>query len=139
GERVLIEDFSTILRAGERVGIIGPNGAGKTTLVRIILGEEPADSGGVELGHNTRIAYFDQQRSQLDPELSVYEAVGGKDWVEVEGRRLHLRSYLEDFLFPTERQAQKVASLSGGERNRLMLAKLFLQPSNLLILDEPTN
>jgi ATP-binding cassette subfamily F protein uup len=139
GERVLIKDFSTIMRAGERIGVIGPNGAGKTTLVRIILGEEPADGGDVELGLNTRIAYFDQLRTQLNTEIAVYEAAGGTDWVEIGGRRTHLRSYLEDFLFPTERQQQKVSSLSGGERNRLMLAKLFMQPSNLLILDEPTN
>jgi ATP-binding cassette subfamily F protein uup len=139
GDRVLIRGLSTILRAGERVGIIGPNGAGKTTLVRIMLGEEAPDAGSIELGINTRIAYFDQLRTQLDPELSVYEAAGGIDWVEVGGRRIHMRSYLEDFLFPTERQQQKVSSLSGGERNRLMLAKLFLEPSNLLILDEPTN
>ena len=139
GERVLIDGFDTILRAGERVGIIGPNGAGKTTLVRIVLGEEPPDSGAVEMGVNTRVAYFDQLRTQLDSELSVYEAAGGTDWVEIGGRRVHLRSWLEDFLFPTERQQQKVSSLSGGERNRLMLAKLFMQPSNLLILDEPTN
>jgi ATP-binding cassette subfamily F protein uup len=105
----------------------------------MILGEEPPDSGSVETGINTQIAYFDQLRTQLDPSLSVYEAVGGVDWVEIGGRRLHVRSYLEDFLFPTERQQQKVSSLSGGERNRLMLARLFLQPSNLLILDEPTN
>jgi ATP-binding cassette subfamily F protein uup len=139
GERVLIDDFSALLRAGERIGIIGPNGAGKTTLVRIILGEEPPDSGEVETGVNTRIAYFDQLRTQLDTDVSVYEAAGGVDWVEIGGRRIHLRSYLEDFLFPTERQQQKVGSLSGGERNRLMLAKLFMQPSNVLILDEPTN
>ncbi|HSJ09278.1 MAG TPA: ABC-F family ATP-binding cassette domain-containing protein, partial [Longimicrobiales bacterium] len=139
GERVLVKDFSAMLRAGERIGIIGPNGAGKTTLVRIILGDEPADTGEVELGVNTRIAYFDQLRAQLDAEQSVYDAVGGTDWVEIGGRRVHLRSYLEDFLFPTERQQQKVSSLSGGERNRLMLAKLLMQPSNLLILDEPTN
>jgi ATP-binding cassette subfamily F protein uup len=107
--------------------------------VRIILGEEPPDAGRVELGANTRIAYFDQYRTQLNAELSVYEAAGGMDWVEIGGRRVHLRSYLEDFLFHTERQQQKVASLSGGERNRLMLAKLFMQPSNVLILDEPTN
>ena len=137
--RLLIDGFDTILRAGERIGIIGPNGAGKTTLVRIILGEEPPDAGEVEVGINTRIAYFDQLRTQLDPGLSVYEAAGGTDWVEIDGRRVHLRSWLEDFLFPTERQQQKVSSLSGGERNRLMLAKLFMQPSNLLILDEPTN
>ncbi|CAN5720481.1 ATP-binding cassette domain-containing protein [soil metagenome] len=139
GERVLIEGFDTGLRAGERIGIIGPNGAGKTTLIRIILGEEPADAGSVELGVNTVPAYFDQLRTQIDADVSVYEAAGNTDWVEIGGRRTHLRSYLEDFLFPTERQQQKVSSLSGGERNRLMLAKLFMQPSNLLILDEPTN
>jgi ATP-binding cassette subfamily F protein uup len=138
-QRVLIDDFDAILRAGERIGIIGPNGAGKTTLVRIILGDEPPDSGQVEVGVNTRIAYFDQLRTQLDADVSVYEAAGGIDWVEIGSRRVHLRSYLEDFLFPTERQQQKVSSLSGGERNRLMLARLFMQPSNLLILDEPTN
>jgi ABC transport system ATP-binding/permease protein len=139
GDRTLIRNFSTMLRAGERIGIIGPNGAGKTTLIRMILGEDAPDSGAVELGLNTRIAYFDQLRSQLDEEASVYEAAGNTDWVEIGGRRVHLRSYLEDFLFPTERQQQKVASLSGGERNRLMLARLLMQPANLLILDEPTN
>jgi ABC transport system ATP-binding/permease protein len=139
GDRTLMRDFSTMLRAGERVGVIGPNGAGKTTLVRMIIGEEAPDTGSIVSGVNTRIAYFDQLRAGLDPELSVYEAAGGTDWVEVGGRRVHLRSYLEDFLFPTARQQQKVASLSGGERNRLMLARLFMQPSNLLILDEPTN
>jgi ABC transport system ATP-binding/permease protein len=138
-EHVLIDGFSTMLRAGERVGVIGPNGTGKTTLLRIILGEEPPNAGEVEVGVNTRIAYFDQLRTQLDMDASVYDAAGGSDWVEIGGRRVHLRSYLEDFLFPTERQQQKVGSLSGGERNRLMLAKLFMQPSNLLILDEPTN
>jgi ABC transport system ATP-binding/permease protein len=139
GERAVIRGFSALLRAGERIGVIGPNGVGKTTLIRIVLGEEAADEGAVEIGLNTRIAYFDQLRSQLDTEVSVYEAAGGTDWVEIGGRRMHLRSYLEGFLFPTERQQQKVASLSGGERNRLMLARLFMQPSNLLILDEPTN
>jgi ABC transport system ATP-binding/permease protein len=139
GARTLIGGFSAKLRAGERIGIIGPNGAGKTTLIRIILGEETADGGAVTVGVNTRIAYYDQLRSQLDPGLSVYEAAGNTDWVEIGGRRTHLRSYLEDFLFPTARQQQKVSSLSGGERNRLLLARLFMQPSNLLILDEPTN
>jgi ABC transport system ATP-binding/permease protein len=137
--RALIRDFDALLRAGERIGIIGPNGAGKTTLLRIILGEEAPDAGRVEHGVHTRIAYFDQQRAQLDTDSSVYDAAGGTDWVEIGGRRRHLRSYLEDFLFPTERQQQKVSSLSGGERNRLLLAKLFMQPSNVLILDEPTN
>ena len=139
GDRTLIDSFTTILRAGERIGIIGPNGAGKTTLVRMITGDETPDSGEIVHGVNTRIAYFDQLRSQLDPSLSIYEAVGGTDWVEVGGRRIHARTYLEDFLFPTTKQQQKVASLSGGERNRLMLARLFMTPSNVLILDEPTN
>jgi ATP-binding cassette subfamily F protein uup len=139
GERTLIRDFSTILQGGERIGIIGPNGAGKTTLLRIILGEEPPTAGQVELGKNTHVAYFDQNREDLDPELSVYEAAAGQDWVVAGGERLHLRSYLETFLFPPAQQRQKVSSLSGGERNRLMLARLFLRDANLLILDEPTN
>ncbi|HEX8905640.1 MAG TPA: ABC-F family ATP-binding cassette domain-containing protein, partial [Longimicrobiaceae bacterium] len=139
GGRTLIRDFSTILQAGERIGIIGPNGSGKTTLLRVIMGLEPPDSGAVEMGKNTRIAYFDQRRSDLDPEKSVYENAAGQDWVMVGGERTHLRSYLETFLFPPAQQRQKVASLSGGERNRLLLAKLFLTDANLLILDEPTN
>jgi ATP-binding cassette subfamily F protein uup len=139
GERTLIRDFTAGLRAGQRVGIIGPNGAGKTTLLRILLGEEAADKGEVEIGVNTKIAYFDQRRSDLDDDASVYESVADTDWVTVGGRRVHLRSYLEEFLFPTAIQEQKVRSLSGGERNRLLLAKLLLQESNLLILDEPTN
>jgi ATP-binding cassette subfamily F protein uup len=139
GERVLIRDFDAILQAGERIGIIGPNGAGKTTLLRIILGQEPPDQGEVELGKNTRIAYFDQQREDLDPEHSVYQAAADSDWVTVGGEKTHLRSYLETFLFPPDKQRQVVRSLSGGERNRLLLARLFLQDANLLILDEPTN
>ncbi|HET7275199.1 MAG TPA: ABC-F family ATP-binding cassette domain-containing protein [Longimicrobiaceae bacterium] len=139
GERNLIRDFSTILRAGERIGIIGPNGAGKTTLLRIILGEEDADEGRVVLGKNSRIAYFDQRREDLDPDSSIYEAVADEDWVMVAGNRVHLRSYLEGFLFPVPMQSQKVRSLSGGERNRVLLARLLLQDANLLILDEPTN
>ncbi len=139
GGRTLIRDFSTILQAGERIGIIGPNGAGKTTLLRVIMGLEPPDSGEVEPGKNTRIAYFDQRREDVDPELSVYEAAAGQDWVTVGGERTHLRSYLETFLFTPEQQRQKVRSLSGGERNRLLLAKLFLRDANLLVLDEPTN
>jgi ABC transport system ATP-binding/permease protein len=135
----LIRDLDATLRGGERIGIIGPNGAGKTTLLRIILGETDPDTGRVEFGVNTRLAYFDQSRTQLDGDVSVYEALGGTDWVTPNGRRTHVRSYLEDFLFPTARQQQKVSSLSGGERNRLMLAKLFLEPANLLLLDEPTN
>jgi ATP-binding cassette subfamily F protein uup len=139
GGRTLIRDFSTILQAGERIGIIGPNGIGKTTLLRVILGQEPPDQGEVEVGKNTRMAYFDQRREDVDPELSVYEAAASQDWVTVAGERTHLRSYLETFLFPPEQQRQKVSSLSGGERNRLLLAKLFLKDANLLVLDEPTN
>jgi ATP-binding cassette subfamily F protein uup len=137
--RTLVRDFGTLLQAGERIGIIGPNGAGKTTLLRVIMGMEPPDAGTVEVGKNTRIAYFDQRRTDLDPEKSVYEAAAETDWVEVGGERTHLRSYLETFLFPVPQQRQKVSSLSGGERNRLLLAKLFLTDANLLILDEPTN
>ena len=139
GDKVLFRGFSTILQAGERVGIIGPNGAGKTTLLRVIMGQEEPDSGQVELGKNTRIAYFDQRREELDPAATVYESVSSQDWVEVGGQRTHLRSYLETFLFTPEQQRQPVRSLSGGERNRVLLARLFLQDANLLILDEPTN
>jgi ATP-binding cassette subfamily F protein uup len=139
GPRTLVRDFSTILQAGERIGIIGPNGAGKTTLLRLIMGEEAPDGGEVERGKNTKIAYFDQRRSDVDPEKSIYEAAAEQDWVTVGGQRTHLRSYLETFLFPPAQQRQKVSSLSGGERNRLLLAKLFLTDANLLILDEPTN
>ena len=139
GPRTLIRDFSTIFQGGERVGIIGPNGIGKTTLLKVILGIEEPDTGTVEVGKNTKIAYFDQRREDVDPEKSVYEAAAAQDWVVVAGERTHLRSYLETFLFPPEQQRQKVSSLSGGERNRLLLAKLFLQDANLLILDEPTN
>jgi ATP-binding cassette subfamily F protein uup len=137
--RTLIRDFSDILQAGERIGIIGPNGAGKTTLLRIIMGTEQPDAGEVEIGKNTHIAYFDQRREELDPEKSIYEAAAEQDWVMVGGVRTHLRSHLETFLFPPATQRQKVKSLSGGEKNRLLLARLFLTDANLLILDEPTN
>jgi ABC transport system ATP-binding/permease protein len=139
GERVLIRDLSLRLRAGERLGIIGPNGSGKTTLLRLILGELAADSGSVVLGKNTRVAYFDQDRTDLDPDATLYDAVASTEWVQVAGERVHVRSYLDRFLFPAERQQQKVRSLSGGERNRLLLARLFLEEANLLVLDEPTN
>ena len=138
--RPLIRDFSARIRAGERVGIVGPNGAGKTTLLRLILGEETPDAGEVRAGVNTRIAYYDQARSDLDPDADLLESVAGeRDFVEVAGRRVHVRSYLNRFLFPNEVHEQKVRSLSGGERNRLLLARLMLQDANLLILDEPTN
>ncbi len=139
GARTLIRDFSTLLRAGERVGVVGPNGAGKTTLLRIILGLETPDSGDVVLGKNTHPAYFDQKRADLDPDSSILDAVAQQDWVEAGGSRVHRRSYLHSFLFPTEMHEQRVSSLSGGERNRLLLARLLLEDANLLVLDEPTN
>jgi ATP-binding cassette subfamily F protein uup len=139
GDHVLIDRLTTGLRAGERIGVVGPNGAGKTTLLRIVLGGEEPDSGSVTLGKNTRIAYFDQRREDLDPGSSVLEALASSEWVEHAGRRVHVRSYLESFLFPTEIHEQAVRSLSGGERNRLLLARLLLEDANLLILDEPTN
>jgi ABC transport system ATP-binding/permease protein len=135
----LIHDFTTRVRAGERIGIIGPNGAGKTTLLRLILGEVVPDYGALRFGANTRPAYFDQARMDLDPSLSVYESVANEEWVEYGGRRVHVRSYLESFLFPTRTHEQRVGTLSGGERNRLLLAKLLLRDANLLLLDEPTN
>jgi len=139
GGRTLIHDLTTRLRAGERIGVIGPNGAGKTTLLRLVLGLEEPDSGTIRLGANTRIAYFDQARADLDPTKSVYEAVANEEWVSFGGRRVHLRSYLESFQFPTAVQEQRVGSLSGGERNRVLLARFLLQEANLLVLDEPTN
>jgi ABC transport system ATP-binding/permease protein len=139
GENVLIRDLSLLLRAGDRLGIIGPNGSGKTTLLKVILGEVEPDAGSVVLGQNTRIAYFDQDRGDLDPDATLYEAVASTEWVQLGGERVHVRSYLDRFLFAPERQQQKVRSLSGGERSRLLLARLFLEEANLLILDEPTN
>ena len=128
-----------ILR-GDRIGLIGPNGAGKTTLIRLILGELPPDRGSVRLGTNLRIAYFDQLRAQLDPEATLADMISpGSDWVEVGGERKHVISYLGDFLFSAQRARSPVRMLSGGERNRLLLARLFAQPANLLVLDEPTN
>jgi ABC transport system ATP-binding/permease protein len=139
GDRTLIDGFSTLLRAGERIGVIGPNGAGKTTLLRVLLGLESPDDGEVVWGKNTRVAYFDQNREDLDPEHSLLQAVSDTDWVMVSGSRVHVRSYLESFLFPSAIHEQKVSSLSGGERNRLLLARLLLEDANLLVLDEPTN
>jgi ABC transport system ATP-binding/permease protein len=139
GDRLLMRDFSTRLRGGERIGIVGPNGAGKTTLLRLILGEESPDAGSVVLGQNTRIAYFDQSRADLDPDASLLDSVSTQDWVEVGGKRVHVRSYLNRYLFPNETHEQKVSSLSGGERNRLLLARMLTEDANLLILDEPTN
>jgi ATP-binding cassette subfamily F protein uup len=138
--RVLIDDLSTTVLRGDRVGIIGPNGAGKSTLLKIMLGELVPQHGSVELGTGLRIAYFDQHRAQLDDALNAADNVaGGRDSIEWNGRRRHVLGYLEDFLFTPERARAPITRLSGGERNRLLLAKLFAQPANLLVLDEPTN
>jgi ATP-binding cassette subfamily F protein uup len=140
GDKVIIEGFSGIVMRGDKVGLIGPNGAGKTTLLKIILGEETADSGTVKLGTKLNVAYFDQMRAQLNEEASLADTISpGSDWVEVNGQRKHVMSYLGDFLFAPERARSPVKSLSGGERNRLLLARLFAKPANCLVLDEPTN
>src|SRR5690606_32882087 len=129
-----------LIQRGDRIGLIGPNGAGKTTLLRIMLGTLEPDEGRVEIGTGLRIAYFDQMREQLDPQASVAESIApGSEWIEIGGQRRHVMSYLGDFLFSPRRAASPVASLSGGERNRLLLARLFAQPANLIVLDEPTN
>jgi ATP-binding cassette subfamily F protein uup len=125
---------------GDRIGLIGPNGSGKTTLLRLLLGELAPDRGEVRRGANVEVAYYDQQREQLDPERTVFDTLGdGNDTVTVDGRSRHVNAYLRDFLFPAERAQSPVKALSGGERNRLLLARLFTRPANLLVLDEPTN
>ncbi|MGZ5200086.1 MAG: ATP-binding cassette domain-containing protein [Telluria sp.] len=140
GEKVIIKDFSTTILRGDKVGLIGPNGAGKTTLLKIVLGEETADSGKVRLGTKLNVAYFDQMRAQLNEEASLADTIApGSDWVEINGQKKHVMSYLGDFLFAPERARSPVKSLSGGERNRLLLARLFAKPANCLVLDEPTN
>ena len=140
GERTLVRNFSTTLLRGDKLGIIGPNGAGKTTLLNLLLGKLAPDSGTLRLGTNLQVAYFDQLRAALDENKPVYENIGdGKDYVEADGGRMHVMSYLQNFLFTPDRARSPVKALSGGERSRLLLARLFAQPSNLLVLDEPTN
>lgn len=140
GGRVLIKNFSGVIQRGDKVGLVGPNGIGKTTLIKLILGEIEPDSGQVKLGTKLSVAYFDQFRTQLDEEATVaYTISQGGDYVEIGGERKHVISYLEDFLFAPERSRSPVKSLSGGERNRLLLARLFTRPANILVLDEPTN
>ena len=135
-----IREFTTRIMRGDRIGLIGPNGAGKTTLLRMLLGELAPDEGAVRHGANVQIAYYDQQREQLDPERTVFDIVGdGNDTVTANGRTRHVHAYLRDFLFSNERARSPVKALSGGERNRLLLARLFTRPANLLVLDEPTN
>lgn len=138
--RPIVRDLTTTVMRGDRVGIMGPNGSGKTTLIRLMLGELPPDEGSVRLGTGLQIAYFDQMREQLDPDRSVFDSVAdGMDFVEVGGERRHVNGYLQDFLFPPDRVRTPVRALSGGERNRLLLARLFTRSFNLLVLDEPTN
>ena len=140
GERVMIKDFSTTILRGDRIGLIGPNGSGKTTLLKLLLGELQPDSGEVRQGTNLQIAYFDQYRATLREDWSAIENVAeGADFIDLNGKRKHVHAYLQDFLFTPERARAPITRLSGGERNRLLLAKLFAQPSNLLVMDEPTN
>jgi ATP-binding cassette subfamily F protein uup len=140
GGRVIVRDFSQRILRGDRVGLIGPNGSGKTTLLRLLLGELAPDSGEVRRGTRLQVAYFDQQREQLDPDATLADSVNeGNTTVIVNGQPRHVVGYLADFLFPRERVQSPVRSLSGGERNRLMLARLFARPANVLVLDEPTN
>ncbi len=140
GDRAIVHDLDLRLMRGDRLGLIGPNGAGKSTLIRLLLGQMTPDRGRIRLGSNVQPAYFDQLREQLDPERTVADTISpGSDWIEVAGTRKHVMTYLAEFLFPPRRASAPVKTLSGGERNRLLLARLFARPANLLVLDEPTN
>jgi len=140
GDTTVVRECSVRVMRGDRIGLIGPNGAGKTTLIRLLLGELPPDAGTVRRGANLQVAYYDQQREQLDPARTVFDTIGeGRDTVTVNGVTRHVQGYLRDFLFPAERARSPVRALSGGERNRLLLARLFARPANVLVLDEPTN
>src|SRR5450631_2697644 len=140
GDKIVVDDFSTRIMRGDKIGLIGANGTGKTTLLKLILGEVDPDSGTVRRGTKVAVAYFDQFRAALDDEATLSDTIApGSDFVEMDGGRKHVISYLGDFLFPPERARAPVKSLSGGERNRLLLARLFSRPANVLVLDEPTN
>ena len=139
-ERMLIKDFSATILRGDKVGLIGPNGCGKTTLLKLILGELEPTRGSVRRGTKLQVAYFDQLRIGLDLDATLVDTISpGSEWVEVAGQRKHVMSYLSDFLFSPQRANSPVRTLSGGERNRLLLARLFALPANVLVLDEPTN
>ena len=138
--KVILKDFTSRLLRGDKIGLVGPNGVGKTTFLKMVLGELQPDSGTVSQGTKLDVAYFDQFREQLDENATVADVVSqGNEWVEIGGQRKHIMGYLEEFLFPAERARSPVRSLSGGERNRLLLARLFTRPANVLVLDEPTN
>lgn len=140
GDRCVVKNYSTTIMRGDRIGFIGPNGAGKSTLLKLILGTLAPDSGTVKLGTNLSVAYFDQMRSQLDENATLADVINpGSEWIEIGGTRKHVMSYLGDFLFAPARAHSPVKSLSGGERARLLLARLFARPANILVLDEPTN
>jgi ATP-binding cassette subfamily F protein uup len=140
GEKVIVKDFTATILRGDKVGLIGPNGAGKTTLLKLILGELKPDSGHVRQGSKLEVAYFDQMRSTLKLDATLADTISpGSEWVEFNGQRKHVMSYLNDFLFSPERANSPVRTLSGGERNRVLLARLFALPANVLVLDEPTN
>ncbi len=140
GGRAIVSNFTATILRGDKVGLIGPNGAGKTTLLKLILGQLAPDSGTVKLGTQIQVAYFDQMREALDPTATLADTISpGSEWVEIGGARKHIMSYLSDFLFSPARANSPVKTLSGGERNRLLLARLFARPANVLVLDEPTN
>ena len=140
GDKRVVEQLSTTVLRGDKIGLIGPNGAGKTTLLKLILGDIEPDSGHIQRGANLQVAYFDQMRAALDPDATLEDFISpGSEWIEIGAKRQHVKSYLGDFLFSPARAASPVRSLSGGERNRLLLARLFARPANVLVLDEPTN
>ena len=140
GGQPIVRDLTTTVLRGDRIGIIGPNGSGKTTLIRLLLGELEPEAGTVEVGTNLQVAYFDQQRAQLDESRTAADNVaGGREHVTINGKQRHIIGYLQDFLFTPDRARAPITRLSGGERNRLLLARLFAQPSNVLVMDEPTN
>jgi ATP-binding cassette subfamily F protein uup len=140
GDKTIVRDFSTRILRGDKIGLIGPNGSGKTTLLKLIVGDLEPDSGRVRRGTRVEVAYFDQMREQLDDEATLVDTISqGAEYIEIDGARKHVMSYLGDFLFRPERARAKVSALSGGERNRLLLARLFSRPANVLVLDEPTN
>ncbi|MBK3018728.1 ATP-binding cassette domain-containing protein, partial [Klebsiella pneumoniae] len=140
GDRDIVREFSATILRGDKIGLVGPNGAGKTTLLKMILGELPPDSGTVRLGSRLTVAYFDQMRDALNLQATLADTISpGSEWIEVGTQRKQVKSYLSDFLFSPARADSPVSSLSGGERNRLLLARLFARPANVLVLDEPTN